>query len=77
MNSYTVPLNSQEKRHAFYQGEFKWFMVEVTRKYAQSLKDIGVFRVGGGVHPLCSAGALLHCLERLLRICTIVHTIRP
>jgi len=43
MNSYTVPLNSQEKRHAVYQGEYKWFMVEVTKKYAQSLKDIGVY----------------------------------
>jgi hypothetical protein len=43
MNSYTVPLNSQEKRHAVYQGEYKWFMVEMTKKYAQSLKDIGVF----------------------------------
>jgi hypothetical protein len=43
VQSYTVPLNSQEKRHAVYQGEYKWFMVEMTKKYAQSLKDIGVF----------------------------------
>jgi Protein of unknown function DUF262 len=43
MNSYTVPLNSQEKRHATHQGEFKWFMVGMTEKYAQTLKDIGVF----------------------------------
>ncbi len=43
MNSYTVPLNSQEKRHAVFQGYYKWFMVEMTEKYAQSMKDIGVF----------------------------------
>ena len=43
MNSYTVPLNAQEKRHATHQGDYKWFMVEVTKKYSQSLKDIGVF----------------------------------
>jgi Protein of unknown function DUF262 len=24
MNSYTVPLNHQERRHAIHQGEFKW-----------------------------------------------------
>lgn len=26
INSYTLPLNSSEKRHATYQGEFKWFI---------------------------------------------------
>src|SRR6185312_5893032 len=44
MNSYTVPLNPQEKRHATHQGEFKWFIVEMVEKYAESLKKIGVFR---------------------------------
>jgi len=43
MNSYTVPLNPQEKRHATHQGAFKWFIVEAAEKYAQLLKDIGVF----------------------------------
>ncbi len=43
INSYMVPLNAQEKRHAKYQGEFKWFMVELTRRYTQALKDMGVF----------------------------------
>ncbi len=43
MNSYTVPLNPQEKRHATHQGDFKWFIVEMTRKYAGALKSIGVF----------------------------------
>lgn len=43
MNSYTVPLNPQEKRHATHQGEFKWFIVELVEKYAESFKRIGVF----------------------------------
>jgi len=43
MNSYTVPLNPQEKRHATHQGEFKWFIVDLTERYAGALKKIGVF----------------------------------
>lgn len=43
MNSYTVPLNPQEKRHATHQGEFKWFIVELVERYAESFKRMGVF----------------------------------
>ncbi len=43
MNSYTVPLNHQEKRHATHQGEFKWFIIDLSKKYATSFKSIGVF----------------------------------
>lgn len=43
INSYNVPLNPQEKRHAVWQGEFKWFIVELSKRYSQALKDIGVF----------------------------------
>lgn len=41
MNSYTVPLNPQEKRHATYQGEFKWFIASLSDQYSQLLKDVG------------------------------------
>lgn len=44
INSYTVPLNKEEQRHAQHQGEFKWFMVELTEKYASSLKEMGVLK---------------------------------
>jgi len=44
MNSYTVPLNRQEKRHATYQGDFKWFISDMSELYGQPLKDMGVFR---------------------------------
>lgn len=43
MNSYTVPLNPEEHRHATHQGEFKWFIVEVTESHANGLKQMGVF----------------------------------
>ena len=43
INSYTIPLNPEEKRHATHQGKFKWFVVESTQKYAGMLKNIGVF----------------------------------
>jgi Protein of unknown function DUF262 len=43
MNSYTIPLNPQEKRHATHQGEFKWFIVDMTERYADALKQLGVF----------------------------------
>lgn len=42
MNSYTVPLNPQEKRHAINQGEFKFFMVSLSSIYSESLKLLGV-----------------------------------
>jgi hypothetical protein len=43
INSYTVPLNAEEKRHATYQGDFKWFIHRVTSRYSQTLVDLGVF----------------------------------
>ena len=43
MNSYTVPLNPQEKRHATHQGEFKWFVVTMVEQYSEACKTLGVF----------------------------------
>lgn len=43
MNSYTVPLNYQEKRHATNQGDFKWLIVDLCEKYSDQLKLMGVF----------------------------------
>lgn len=43
MNSYTVPLNSEEKRHSQWQGEFKWFIYKLSKKYDQPFINIGVF----------------------------------
>jgi hypothetical protein len=43
MNSYTVPLNPQEKRHATHQGSCKWFIVDLVEEYSEALKKLGVF----------------------------------
>jgi hypothetical protein len=42
MNSYTVPLNPEEKRHATFQGKFKWFIVDLIERYTGPLKQMGV-----------------------------------
>jgi hypothetical protein len=36
INSYMIPLNKQEKRHATHQGFLKWLIVELTEKYSQA-----------------------------------------
>ena len=49
MNSYTLKLNDPEKRHATFQGRFKWFILELLDTYTSffekakvlSIKDIG------------------------------------
>src|SRR6266446_1170555 len=43
INSYTVPLNPEEKRHAEFQGDFKWFIHRVTARYSQTMVNLGVF----------------------------------
>lgn len=34
INSYTLPLNDPEKRHATYQGKFKWFIKDLIEQYS-------------------------------------------
>ncbi len=43
INSYTVPLNGEERRHAEFQGDFKWFIYQLSKKYDQALQNAGVF----------------------------------
>lgn len=43
INSYTVPLNPEELRHADYQGEFKWFIYQLSHKYAAVFREVGIF----------------------------------
>ncbi|MFI5352606.1 MAG: DUF262 domain-containing protein [Candidatus Binatales bacterium] len=43
MNSYTVPLNAEEQRHAYYQGQFKWFVNRLTSQFSRVFLDAGVF----------------------------------
>jgi hypothetical protein len=43
MNSYTAPLSPEEKRHAEFQGELKFFILDISRLYGDIFRDIGVF----------------------------------
>ena len=43
MNSYTIPLNQEEQRHAKWQGLFKWFVHAVARRYDQAFITLGLF----------------------------------
>ncbi len=42
MNAYTAPLNAAEKRHAQYQGRFKWFAVELADRISPTLEAFGI-----------------------------------
>lgn len=42
MNSYTVPLNPEELRHATFQGEFKWFIAEIAERYQETFKEFNI-----------------------------------
>ncbi len=43
MNSYTVPLNPEEERHAVFQGNFKWFIRRLSKNFDESFVSMGVF----------------------------------
>jgi len=45
INSYQLPLNDAEKRHAAYQGEFKWFIKEMLDKYSPMLERYKIFSI--------------------------------
>lgn len=42
MNAYTAPLNPAEKRHAQFEGAFKWFILNLREKYSSNLVNIKV-----------------------------------
>lgn len=44
MNSYTVPLNHEEQRHATFQGKFKWFINDIADKSEAIFLDTGIFK---------------------------------
>lgn len=45
INSNTVALNAEERRHAGSQGEMKWFVYELSRTYGPTLEKFGVLSV--------------------------------
>jgi len=45
VNSYTLPLNEPEKRHATWQGEFKWFILDMIKIYSSMFESYDILRV--------------------------------
>jgi hypothetical protein len=43
MNSYTIPLNDEEQRHAQWQGLYKWFIHSLTQQYDALFLRTGLF----------------------------------
>ena len=43
INSYNVPLNPEEQRHARFQGDFKWFIYRLSRRYDNTFVNVGMF----------------------------------
>jgi hypothetical protein len=43
MNAYTLPLNSAEKRHSTYQGQFKWFVNNIADDFGDFFVQFQVF----------------------------------
>jgi Protein of unknown function DUF262 len=43
INSYEVPLNAEEQRHARWQGEFKWFIYHLSRELDTYFDEYGTF----------------------------------
>lgn len=45
INSYTIPLNKPELRHAVYQGEFKWFIKDMIANYSPIFEKYSILTI--------------------------------
>ena len=43
MNAYTLPLNAAEKRHSTFQGNFKWYVNDISKELSEFFSNFGVF----------------------------------
>lgn len=43
INSYVVPLNPEEQRHARWQGDFKWYIYHLSSTLDEQISALGVF----------------------------------
>ena len=43
INSFTAPLNPEERRNASFQGGMKWFILQLAEKHSESLVRLGTF----------------------------------
>lgn len=65
INSYTLPLNNPEKRHASYQGEFKWFIKELLDLYTPMFEKYRIL-TSREISRMQDADLLTECSQILL-----------
>ena len=41
INSFTTPLNPEERRHANFQGNMKWFILNLADRHSETLHSLG------------------------------------
>ena len=41
INSFTTPLNPEERRHASFQGNMKWFILQLAERHTETLVTLG------------------------------------
>ena len=65
INSYTLPLNNPEKRHASFQGEFKWFIIELLELYTPMFEKYAIL-TSREIARMQDADLLTECSQVLL-----------
>lgn len=62
INSYTLPLNTSEKRHATFQGEFKWFISDFTEIVTPFFENYNVLTLRD-ISRMMDADLLTECCQ--------------
>ncbi|QEH39356.1 DUF262 domain-containing protein [Chitinophaga sp. XS-30] len=62
INSYTLPLNTAELRHATYQGQFKWFISDLTEVFSPFLENYDIVSIRD-ISRMMDADLLTECSQ--------------
>lgn len=62
MNAYTLPLNEAEKRHSSFQGDFKWFVNEISDDLNAFFLEFGVF-TSRQIVRMADAAFVTECID--------------
>ena len=65
INSYTLPLNNPEKRHASFQGEYKWFIIDFLDLYTPMFEKYAIL-TSREIARMQDADLLTECCQVLL-----------
>jgi Protein of unknown function DUF262 len=75
MNSYTVPLNPEELRHATFQGEFKWFIAAKAEEHQEFFTGYSILTEKAVVRmlDLKLLSEVVHALDNGIRTTNKTH----